>query len=302
MIVKLNQRIEMFAESIPNSVLFSFAALGSLYITNRIIKKAANLLQNLPRSPLDFANRYGKGSWVIITEGADVKGSAWAYSFASRGFNILIVDQDTEKAESIKTSIELTYKVLVEISNLDISAESSVEQLMAFIEVNNLDVSVLVHNAGILKLAIFESMKLEEILNMINSNCSAPTRLVNALLPKLLARDKKSAIIRTNLSIGSSGWSSIFLSTQAYNRIFADCLNQEIKDKVDILVIRLGKVKWNMHQRPEGFVDSYAEDSVKSALNKLGRSLMTQDTLKNIWVKMNVTPESEGSAVKYIDT
>lgn len=40
---------------------------------------------------MNLAERYGKGSWVVVTGSSDGLGRAIALDFASMGFNIVLV-------------------------------------------------------------------------------------------------------------------------------------------------------------------------------------------------------------------
>ena len=45
------------------------------------------------REPFDFAERYGSGSWVLVTGGSEGIGYEYARAFASRNFNIVLVSR-----------------------------------------------------------------------------------------------------------------------------------------------------------------------------------------------------------------
>jgi short-subunit dehydrogenase len=63
---------------------------------------------------------------------------------------------------------------------------------------NGLDVSILVNNVGISNIGVFHEIPAKRILNEINVNILPMTFLSHFLIPKLLARERRSAII--NLS------------------------------------------------------------------------------------------------------
>jgi 17beta-estradiol 17-dehydrogenase / very-long-chain 3-oxoacyl-CoA reductase len=49
------------------------------------------------REPLDFKDRYGAGSWVLVTGGSEGIGYEYAREFAARSFNIILVSRSLEK-------------------------------------------------------------------------------------------------------------------------------------------------------------------------------------------------------------
>lgn len=71
----------------PHLVLFG-AFLTAKFIFNRL----RALSHNICRSEVDIVNRYGKGSFALITGGANGIGKAFALDLAKKGFNLIILD------------------------------------------------------------------------------------------------------------------------------------------------------------------------------------------------------------------
>jgi 17beta-estradiol 17-dehydrogenase / very-long-chain 3-oxoacyl-CoA reductase len=56
---------------------------------------------------LPLLNRYGKGSWVIITGATDGIGWSFAQQFAARGFNIILVSRSLAKLQERQKELKL---------------------------------------------------------------------------------------------------------------------------------------------------------------------------------------------------
>jgi len=68
--------------------------LGCASTFNFLFNCAKQIYILFIRKELNLLKRYGQNSWVVITGGANGIGLAYAKGFASRGFNIFILDFD----------------------------------------------------------------------------------------------------------------------------------------------------------------------------------------------------------------
>ncbi len=53
-------------------------------------------------SEINLPERYGKGNWVLITGPSSGMGERFAYEFAERGFNIVLIGHTKRVTKSIK--------------------------------------------------------------------------------------------------------------------------------------------------------------------------------------------------------
>jgi 17beta-estradiol 17-dehydrogenase / very-long-chain 3-oxoacyl-CoA reductase len=74
------------------------------------------------QEPLDFASRYGAGSWVIITGASDGIGLGYAKSFAKRGFNIVMIARDEIKLEQAAIKLNSEYGIELKCLALDFAS------------------------------------------------------------------------------------------------------------------------------------------------------------------------------------
>ncbi|CAG9335064.1 unnamed protein product [Blepharisma stoltei] len=285
MLGHISKSIDKIVEKTPKQALYGFAALGSFYVLRSGFRVLSSFYRHVIRRPLDFPSRYGKGSWALVTGGANGIGKAWSQELAKLGFNILIIDFDWEAANQAKETIELNYKVVVEMLILDLSDQDNIANVGKFIEENNLDISILVNNAGAHKMAPVKDMPNEDIMKLINTNVIAMTLLTRLLLPKLLERKQRSAIINMSSVSAHIGfpYSTVYAATKSYIRIFSASLREEIKEKIDVLVVSPEGVSTNMTKKPVGGDIVRPEDCVIGALKELGRRIETFGAPRHTW-------------------
>jgi 17beta-estradiol 17-dehydrogenase / very-long-chain 3-oxoacyl-CoA reductase len=137
----------------------------------------------------------------------------------------------------------------------------------------DLDVSVLVNNVGINQTQHFATIDEQFLLDIVAVNCTAQMLMTRRVLPGMLQRAHRSAIISLSSIAGQRPllYLSPYSATKAFNDFFSRALALEYTDKLDILSLRPGYVVSNMSKLTEkgGFVlDRY--ECAAGCLDKLG--------------------------------
>ena len=144
-----------------------------------------------------MTERYGKGSWAVITGATGGLGEEFCKQLAEKEFNIVLMSRNKERLQETEKRIKLCYpNIKTRIVQADFS-ESITPEFYQFIsnQLKDLDISILVNNAGIYPVNYFELISAQEIKDMIQTNCCSYLFLSHCLLKKLMSRDKRGAII-----------------------------------------------------------------------------------------------------------
>jgi len=86
--------------------------------------------------------------YAIITGAASGIGLSIARILASKGYNLYIVDINKEGLEKLKTELENDFTIHVIINSIDLSALTAAETIFNDCCQKNLDIEVLINNAG----------------------------------------------------------------------------------------------------------------------------------------------------------
>ena len=257
-------------------MLYSFAGIGVCYGLPAVLSPLLQYYRLNYTTPLNFPARYGEKSWAVITGGTDGIGEAFAYALAGMGFNIVIIGRNREKLDRVGLKLK---DFGVEFRAIQFDLAESIEKKTEFMRVlgsvSDLDVSILINNAGIMKVGEFSTESIDYLSDLININCAAHTFLTRFFLPNLLNRPQKSGIINVASVLGKYplGYSTVYSASKAYHRAFSLSLQEEVRGKVDVLALCPGKVNTKMVGRPgERFDTVSAEEVVRSALHELGRT------------------------------
>lgn len=213
-------------------------------------------------------------SLALITGASDGIGKDFAIQLAKEGFSLYLVARGTEKLERVQSELKSKFGAHVRISSQDMSDSKSVNKLLE--ETNDIQFGIIILSAGFGSGGAFESLSLENELNMVDLNCRSVVQLSHTLIHKALGKTNLGVIMFGSL-VGFQGvpWTSTYAATKAFVQSFAEGLHGEYKGKgIDVLSVAPGPVstgfggrasmKMGMSQSPEGIA--------KEALSVLGKT------------------------------
>lgn len=230
------------------------------------------------RGRLDLIKRYGEGSYALITGGANGIGFEYAIQLAETGFNIIIVDLDSDGLEKAKGKIlEKFSSVKVETITCNLCELTSEESFKEFLaKVDHLDISILVNNAGVADYHAFHETSPASVSRTIQVNAIAVLGFTRLFYTRFLKREKegkRGGIINMASGVGlaSNSLVPIYPSTKAFVKYLTEGLQEEAKGRVDLLYIYPGAVTTQSTGFREA-PDSTTPDVIaKNALNSLGQ-------------------------------
>ena len=225
------------------NLLFSFIIFYCLYIIFKII---IILYKKFIRKPLNLTERYGEGSYALITGATDGIGKEFCIQLAKLKFNLILVSRNIEKLKKVSDELKNKFihlqTILIEF---DFSKKFSIKDYEKFFlnnkEIKNLDISILINNIGISQRELFTNYSLEFIMDSININIVSQSLLTKIFINKLLNRNKKSAIISMSSYSATLPLilSSIYCASKIYDDYLIRAIAEENKGKnIDFLSVR----------------------------------------------------------------
>lgn len=189
---------------------------------------------------MKFSERYG--SWGIIAGASQGLGAGYAEELAARGLNLVLVARRRELLQSLAARLMAKYGIRTKIVVLDLAAVDAAEQIVR--HTMELDVGLLVYNAGYSAVGPFLERSLDEHMREIHTNVHSPLKLIYLLSQRLLARGRGGILLMASLSaFQGSAYISTYAATKAFNIILAEGLWEEWRTRgVDVLVCASGAV------------------------------------------------------------
>lgn len=123
-----------------------------------------------------FRDAHGHRPWALITGGSSGMGLEYARQLAEMGCNLLLVSNQREELEKAASDLRRDeIQVIPHYQNL--ATETAAEELLAFCQSENLQIDILINNAGMF---FFEELTTEneaKALTMMRLHVFTPTRL-----------------------------------------------------------------------------------------------------------------------------
>jgi len=152
---------------------------------------------------------------------------------------IWLVARRKEKLEDVASNLSKRSRIL----SLDITDGSAINEYKNLLETENVEVALLINNAGFGKLGYFYDIATEDNAGMIRLNCEALTVMTSVTLPYMT---ENSEIINT-CSIASFAPNSrmaVYSSTKAFVMSFSRALREELKQrKINVLAVCPGPME-----------------------------------------------------------
>lgn len=192
--------------------------------------------------------------WAVVTGASSGIGMEMAKKLANKGYNLVLVARNEDKLKELASYLDVECKVVAE----DLTGVGACERV--FEACKDLNVSVLVNNAGFGGHGKFESRPMETDSDMISLNIDALTRLAHLFVPVLKKVDGKGYLLNVASSAGflPGPGMAVYYATKAYVLSLSEALHEELKND-DVVVTSLcpGPVE-------TGFSDVAGMDGVKA--------------------------------------
>ncbi|AWL18350.1 SDR family NAD(P)-dependent oxidoreductase [Acinetobacter nosocomialis] len=169
-------------------------------------------------------------SKVLITGASSGIGSVYADRFAQRGHHLILVARDTNRLDKISKDLQEKYGVKVEFIQADLSKDQDISKIEDVLK-NDVDIEILVNNAGITLSGNFLTQDIKEIETLMTLNMTAVVRLSHAVSEQLV-RKGKGSIINLGSVVGLSPefGSTIYGASKSFIHFFSQGLHLQLKD------------------------------------------------------------------------
>eukprot|EP00751_Fragilariopsis_kerguelensis_P026378 CAMPEP_0170861686 /NCGR_PEP_ID=MMETSP0734-20130129/18426_1 /TAXON_ID=186038 /ORGANISM="Fragilariopsis kerguelensis, Strain L26-C5" /LENGTH=502 /DNA_ID=CAMNT_0011235943 /DNA_START=183 /DNA_END=1688 /DNA_ORIENTATION=- len=135
------------------------------------------------RKDMNNNNQQQQQCWALITGASQGIGRALSISFARRNINVVLVARNIDKLNLLSQEITNCYPgVNTEVIQCDISKEDDIHSMMKTIERKQLDIHILVANAGIGDRNNFSSQTKTKIDTIVNLNIIGTTKIIQKIV------------------------------------------------------------------------------------------------------------------------
>ena len=216
--------------------------------------------------------RYGE--WALVTGASAGIGAEFARVLARDGVSVVLTARREERLRELATELERRHGIETRVIAADLAKREDVERVAAATE--GLDLALLVNNAGYGYSGSFAKQDAERLRDMVMVNCVAPLQLTSLLLPGMLARPGRSAMVVTGSVAGRQPLPlhAVYSATKAFDLLFGEALAVELRDRgVDVVVLEPGSTATEFQEQAGEIAHSGqpVDEVVAAAIDALGR-------------------------------
>lgn len=228
--------------------------------------------------PADFSTKYG--AYAVVTGASSGIGAEVARQLAATGLSLVLVARRTDRLEALAKELREQYPVQAVCITADLGTPDGYKKIVE--GTTDLDVGLLVNNAGVELFGSFFHNSAEEHLQLIQINVASVTALCHAFGKRLVDRKKGGGIINiSSLAREPMPYFASYCASKSFVSILSVVLGDEMdKHGIDVLSVEPGVVATDMSSRVKesvdmedlGFKAMSTTDCVRDFLSQLGKT------------------------------
>ena len=177
-----------------------------------------------------FQEAHGHRPWALVTGGSSGMGLEYARQLAEMGCNLLLVSNQELELRNAAEDLKRDKAIQVVPHYQDLAIETAAEELLAFCQSENLQIDILINNAGMF---FFEELTPEnenKALTMMRLHIFTPTRLCVLFGEAMKERGSGRILIVSSMAakLPCPGI-TIYSATKAYLKSFGKSLYFEMR-------------------------------------------------------------------------
>ena len=239
-------------------------------------------------SPID-------GGTVLVTGASSGIGMALARMIAMRASTLVVVARRVDRLVNLKEELTNARRALrVEVIACDLSRRDEVEKLVSTLAARSLTIDVLVNNAGVGLMGMFDLADPARVVRMIDLNVTSLTMLTSALLPGMVERGRGGVLnVSSGFGLAAMPAFAAYIGTKHYVTGFTEGLHADLAGTgVRVTQVCPGPVATEFEsgignftgQKAPGFLEITAEQCARAALRGFdrGRAMV----VPGFWMKL----------------
>jgi hypothetical protein len=216
-------------------------------------------------------DRYGE--WALVTGASSGIGASFARALARDGVSVVLAARREERLRSLAAALEQEHGVATRVVAVDLAERDGAARLAD--AVADLDVAMLVANAGFGHAGRFTALEEARLVEMVQVNCTAALVLARRLLPRMTERGRGALVFTGSLAAKQPmPLHATYAASKAFVELLGEALWAEHRGTgVDVLVLEPGTTETEF-QAVAGEVAHAGESPdrvVAVALEALGR-------------------------------
>ncbi|HKG47380.1 MAG TPA: SDR family oxidoreductase [Pyrinomonadaceae bacterium] len=228
---------------------------------------------------------------TLITGASSGIGAAFARKLAARGRNVLLVARSEDKLIALCNELGRLTSIRAQYLALDLQQPEAAAQLLEETTKRELEIDMLINNAGFGSMGDFVKLDLHRELEMIQLNISALVDLTHRFLGPMRERKRGTIInVASTAAFQAVPFMATYAATKAFVLSFSEAVAEENRAHgIHVMALCPGVTETNFFEaakidRPPMRTIQTAEEVVDTALRGLARQKSTVISGWTNWV------------------
>ncbi len=176
----------------------------------------------------NFKETYGP--WAVVTGASSGIGVEFARELASKGLNLVMLARRKEKMDKLGKDLAADHGIEFRTASVDLSSPDFIDAVKEV--TSDLDIGLLVSNAGAGQPGKFLSVPADELATMLQLNVFAQMELSHYFASRLVEAGRRGGILLVSSMAAFQGVPYIanYAAAKAYILNLGEALNRELKD------------------------------------------------------------------------
>ncbi|MBN3958702.1 SDR family oxidoreductase [Nostoc sp. NMS8] len=194
---------------------------------------------------------------AFITGAAGGIGYELACIFAAHNYNLVLVDRNEPKLVEIAVKFQKEFGIFVKTIVKDLSTSTAPEEIFTELQLADINVDVLVNNAGFGIYGLFHETDLAAELEMLQVNLVCLTHLTKLFVKHMVKQGEGKILNVASAAAFQPGpLMAVYFATKAYILSFSEAIANELEGTgVTVTVLCPGSTASAFHERT-GMADS----------------------------------------------
>lgn len=177
-----------------------------------------------------FQESHGHRPWALVTGGSSGMGLEYACQLAEIGCNLLLVSNQEEELKKATEELKRDKAIQVVPHFQDLATEKAAEELLAFCQSENIQIDILINNAGMFFFQELSTENEAKALTMLRLHVYTPTRLCVLFGEEMKKRGYGYIINMSSMAANlPCPGITIYSATKAYLKSFSKSLYFEMR-------------------------------------------------------------------------
>ena len=189
-----------------------------------------------------------KNKWALITGATSGIGKALAEDLAGVGARLVLTGRRLDRLQALAQALNAKHGTEAHVIQADLSDPNAPNLIWSFTQRQQIEVDVLVNNAGLLQHGEFVSSELKVELQMVQVHCLAVLHLTHLYLPSIVQRKTGHVLIVASTTLVPAPYLTTYAATKGFDLLFAEGLREEVaKHGVNVSALCAGPTESELH-------------------------------------------------------